>query len=66
MSEATHAEHTSALAGAQAETRALLALLTEERPDADELKDRWYALGMSVRAAIAELRQAEANHVEVS
>jgi hypothetical protein len=54
------------LTKAQVEARRMLALLSEQRPDADEIKDAWYALGLAVRAAIAELRQAETNSVEVS
>jgi hypothetical protein len=49
----------SATNKAQAETRRLLALLGEERPDADEVKDSWYALGLAVREAIGEIRRQE-------
>jgi hypothetical protein len=50
---------TPAITEAEAEARRLLALLTEEHPDADEIKDSWYALGLAVRAAVSELRQRE-------
>jgi hypothetical protein len=60
MSESTASESSTALARAQAETQALLVLLSEERPDAGELKDRWYALGLAVRSAVKELREREA------
>lgn len=66
MTQAESKESETALAKAQAETRTLLALLTEAEPDADALKDRWYAQGWAVREAIRELRQAEANQVEVN
>jgi hypothetical protein len=59
MNEAMATEDKDPVAEAVSETQALLALLTERQPDADELKDRWYSLGLAVRAAVRELRQAE-------
>ncbi|HYE76137.1 MAG TPA: hypothetical protein VEF04_22520 [Blastocatellia bacterium] len=52
-------ENATALDKAKSETQRLLALLNEEQPNADELKDVWYTQGFAVRNAIAELRRAE-------
>lgn len=38
----------------------LIDLLSDERPDVQAVKDQWYVLGKCLRAAIKEIRQAEA------
>ncbi len=37
----------------------LIDLLADESPDVQTIKDQWYSVGLCLRAAIAEIRQAE-------
>lgn len=42
----------------------LIDLLADEVPDAQTIKDQWYTLGLCIRAAIAEIREAEPSQTE--
>jgi hypothetical protein len=37
----------------------LIDLLADDFPDVQTIKDQWYSVGLCLRAAIAEIRQAE-------
>jgi hypothetical protein len=38
----------------------LIDTLTELQPNVQEIKDRWYQTGLCIRAALAEIRTADA------